>query len=189
MLSLVLASGVCNISSHNEALACRATVFYVIFESPRFVYATTAHAMQSVGAAAMTAATINCPYLTGCVSKAIWSISQHFMQLHKPASAAIFSCHCCALGDIPVLYRERTEASDFNAALYEHTQYLRRKKEAQQRRQAYESTADDNELGASSSSQSELSLKPGETITLKLGKVGHALQPVWSSPVLQLSLS
>ena len=72
------------------------------------------------------------------------------------------------------LCRERTQASDFNAALHEHTQYLRRKKEAQENRQAYESTADDGESGASSSSQSELSLKPGETITLKLAKVSHA---------------
>ena len=66
--------------------------------------------------------------------------------------------------------RERTEASDFNAALYEHTQYLRRTKEALEMREAYESTAD--ETGSSpSSSQSGFSLKPGETITLKLAKV------------------
>ena len=98
-------------------------------------------------------------------------------------------CYHCALSDIFVLYRERTQASDFNAALYEHTQYLRRKKEAQERRQAYESAAGDNELGASSSSssQSELSLKPGETIILKLAKVGHAFHPVWLSLVLQFS--
>ncbi|KAL0055203.1 hypothetical protein WJX82_008776 [Trebouxia sp. C0006] len=65
--------------------------------------------------------------------------------------------------------RERTEASDFNAALYEHTQYLRRKKEALEMREAYESTAD--EAGSlASSSQSSFSLKPGETITLKLAK-------------------
>ena len=95
-------------------------------------------------------------------------------------------CHRCALSDISVLYRARTEASDFNAALYEHAQYLRRKKEAQERRQAYESTAGHDELGASSSSQSELSLKPGETITLKLAKVSHAFQPVWLFHVLQL---
>ena len=71
-------------------------------------------------------------------------------------------------------FKERTQASDFNAALHEHAQYMRRKKEAQENRQAYESTADDGESGGSSSSQSELSLKPGETITLKLGKVSHA---------------
>ena len=95
-------------------------------------------------------------------------------------------CHRCAYSDISVLYRERTEASDFNAALSEHTQYLRRRKEAHQRRQAYESTAGGDELGASSSSQSELSLKPGETITLKLAKVSHAFQPVWILSVPQL---
>lgn len=75
----------------------------------------------------------------------------------------LFLLFCC---------RERTEASDFNAALYEHTQYLRRKKEAQERREAYESTNDDGEATAGSS-QSDLSLKPGETITLKLAKVSH----------------
>lgn len=66
--------------------------------------------------------------------------------------------------------RERTEASDFNAALYEHTQYLRRKKEALEMREVYESTADESGASASTS-QSDLSLKPGETITLKLAKV------------------
>ncbi|DBA88742.1 TPA: hypothetical protein ACH3X1_004162 [Trebouxia sp. C0004] len=70
---------------------------------------------------------------------------------------------------IGIGFRERTEASDFNAALYEHTQYLRRKKEALEMREAYESTAD--ETGSSASlSQSSFSLKPGETITLKLAK-------------------
>ena len=69
-----------------------------------------------------------------------------------------------------IVCRERTEASDFNAALYEHTQYLRRKKEALEMREAYESTAD--EAGSlASSSQSSFSLKPGATITLKLAKV------------------
>lgn len=70
---------------------------------------------------------------------------------------------------IGIGFRERTEASNFNAALSEHTQYLRRKKEATERRQAYESTTDDSEA-ARASPQSELSLKPGETITLKLAK-------------------
>jgi len=77
-----------------------------------------------------------------------------------------FACchqHC-------LICRERTEASDFNAALYEHTQYLRRKKEALEMREAYESTADETGSSASSS-QSGFSLKPGETITLKLAKV------------------
>ena len=69
--------------------------------------------------------------------------------------------------------RERTEASNFNEALYEHTQYLRRKKEAQERREAYESTNDDGDTVAGSS-QLDLSLKPGETITLKLAKVSCA---------------
>jgi hypothetical protein len=49
-------------------------------------------------------------------------------------------------------------------------QYLRRKKEALEMREAYASTAD--ETGSSASlSQSGFSLKPGETITLKLAKV------------------
>lgn len=44
-----------------------------------------------------------------------------------------------------------------------------------ERRQAYESTADDSEA-AGGSTQSELSLKPGETITLKLAKVSRTFQ-------------
>ena len=90
------------------------------------------------------------------------------------------------LPDISVQYRERTEASNFNAALSEHVQYLRRKKEAIERRQAYESTADDSEA-AGASTQSELSLKPGETITLKLAKVSMhlwaCLITIWSAAV------
>lgn len=84
---------------------------------------------------------------------------------------------------IGVGFRERTEASDFNAALHEHTQYLRRKKEALQMRETYNSTAD--EPGSSDSdSQSELSLKPGETITLKLAK-SQLSPPATAHPALQ----
>lgn len=96
------------------------------------------------------------------------------MQLHKPAAISVSLATLALCLNFLSLCRERTQASDFNAALHEHTQYLRRKKEAQENREAYESTANDGESGASSSSQSELSLKPGETITLKLAKVNQA---------------
>lgn len=84
---------------------------------------------------------------------------------------------------IGIGFRERTEASDFNAALYEHTQYLRRKKEALEMRAAYESSAESAE-GAASTSQSDFSLKPGETITLKLAKAKLTSTHV-STPALQ----
>lgn len=86
---------------------------------------------------------------------------------------------------IGIGFRERTEASDFNAALYEHTQYLRRTKEALEMREAYESTAD--ETGSSvSSSQSGFSLKPGETITLKLAKTQLSPPASGSQPLPRL---
>ena len=68
-----------------------------------------------------------------------------------------------------ILCRERTDASDFNAALYEHTQYLRRKKEASEMREAYTASVEDSN-GTASTSQTDMSLKPGETITLKLAR-------------------
>ena len=83
---------------------------------------------------------------------------------------------CCSKWQ--VCCRERTQASDFNAALYEHTQYLRRKKEALEMRAVYESSAESAE-GAAGASQSDFSLKPGETITLKLAKVSPWLSRLY----------
>ena len=62
--------------------------------------------------------------------------------------------------------RERTQASDFNAALHDHAQYLQRQKQAEERRAAYEAEAEASPSGAVSQN---LSLKPGETIRIKLG--------------------
>lgn len=70
---------------------------------------------------------------------------------------------------IGIGFRERTEASDFNAALYEHTQYLRRKKQAAEMHEAYTARADAQD-GSAETSQTDMGLKPGETITLKLAK-------------------
>ena len=87
--------------------------------------------------------------------------------------------------------REREQASNFNTALYEHTQYLRRKKEAQEMRQAYESAASgdaEDAAAGSTAPQQDLSLKPGQTLKLKLSTVGscHIQLPhgVWSMPAL-----
>ena len=49
-------------------------------------------------------------------------------------------------------------------------QYLRRKKEATEMREAYKTNAEGPD-GTASTSQTDMSLKPGETITLKLAKV------------------
>ena len=62
--------------------------------------------------------------------------------------------------------RERTQASDFNAALHDHGQYLQRQKQAEERRAAYEAVAEASPSGAVSQ---DLSLKPGETIRIRLG--------------------
>ena len=73
--------------------------------------------------------------------------------------------------------RERTQASDFNAALHDHQQYLRRQKEAEERRAAYEGGPEASTAG-SFTPQQDLALKPGETIRLRLaGKVGLLLVP------------
>lgn len=50
------------------------------------------------------------------------------------AQAAACAVLCCA----PWLRRERAEASNFNAALYEHGQYLKRKRVAEARRKEFE---------------------------------------------------
>ncbi|DBA88741.1 TPA: hypothetical protein ACH3X1_004162 [Trebouxia sp. C0004] len=85
----------------------------------------------------------------------------------------LWSLLSTAQGTLPsglrTLYPKGMPSLALASALYEHTQYLRRKKEALEMREAYESTAD--ETGSSASlSQSSFSLKPGETITLKLAK-------------------
>jgi Protein of unknown function (DUF1681) len=66
--------------------------------------------------------------------------------------------------------RERPQASDFNAALHEHVQYLRRKREAEAMRQNYSGD------GGEESGQAHVnySLKPGETIHLNLKPVRSA---------------
>ena len=91
-----------------------------------------------------------------------------------------FLQQACALW---CLIREREQASNFNTALYEHTQYLRRKKEAAEMRQAYESSASsDADDAASTTPQQDLSLKPGQTLKLKLSNV----RSFTMSPLLHL---
>ncbi|KAK9838777.1 hypothetical protein WJX74_003226 [Apatococcus lobatus] len=75
-------------------------------------------------------------------------------------------------------FREREQASNFNTALYEHSQYLRRKKEAAEMRQAYESAASsDADDAAPSLPVQDLSLKPGQTLKLKLSNSKLAGDP------------
>ena len=67
--------------------------------------------------------------------------------------------------------RERGQASDFNAALDDHLQYLRRQKEAARMKAEYDAgaSASDAEAGSSSGGPSgDLALKPGETIKVAL---------------------
>ena len=62
-------------------------------------------------------------------------------------------------------FRERTQSSDFNAAIDEHRQYLRRKKEAD----AYK-----EQFAASAEAQKDYSLKEGEKITIQIKKSPNA---------------
>lgn len=64
--------------------------------------------------------------------------------------------------------RQRTQASDFNAALYEHTQRVQRAKKAAQLREQYEGTDEEGQLRGA---LQDYSLRPGETITLSIPKV------------------
>lgn len=75
-------------------------------------------------------------------------------------------------------FRERNQASDFNAALDDHLQYLRRKKEAARMKAEYAAAAaaDKNGSGGGGSDSGgnlsgpswDLALKPGETIKVAL---------------------
>lgn len=74
--------------------------------------------------------------------------------------------------------RAREQASDFNAALADHLQALRRAKEAERMRQQYEAAAKERTAGSTSSSSqssSQFSLKPGETLTINLKPVSWAV--------------
>lgn len=78
------------------------------------------------------------------------------------------------------------QASDFNAALHEHLRFLQRMRQAAQQTAAYEEAARrrasldqpgsaSGESDGSQLPQTDFALKPGETITLKLGKVRHLI--------------
>ncbi len=82
--------------------------------------------------------------------------------------------------------REREQASNFNTALYEHTQYLRRKAEAFEMRQAYES-ADANVADTEFAlPRQDLSLKPGQTLKLKLSNVRATMKQTQPAAVPSL---
>eukprot|EP00891_Asterochloris_glomerata_P004843 jgi/Astpho2/4843/Aster-05779 len=73
----------------------------------------------------------------------------------------------------PLPSRDRAQASDFNAALHEHAQHLRRKQEALEMRAAFESSQGQDTDGTVEGAggrkfQTNFSLKEGETLTLKL---------------------
>ena len=62
-------------------------------------------------------------------------------------------------------FRERMQASDFNAAIDEHRQYLRRKKEADAYKKQFSSSAE---------ASKDYSLKEGEKITIQIKKSPNA---------------
>jgi hypothetical protein len=75
--------------------------------------------------------------------------------------------------------RTRGDASDFTAALDDYRQYLRRKAAAEAMRAEYEAAEPSAEEGGTGSSSAagpslDLSLKPGQKITLKLSGVSSA---------------
>ena len=82
--------------------------------------------------------------------------------------------------------RERMQASDFNAALHEHLRYLQRLRQAAERSAAYEAAALRRSTSGAGGAeeeppglpQTDFALKPGETITLKMGLVSGYAFPV-----------
>jgi hypothetical protein len=72
---------------------------------------------------------------------------------------------------ICTMRRDRSHATDFTAALSDHMGYLRRQQEARQMQEAYRA-AQDGQQGPNLPTL-DFSLKPGETVSLKLAdKVG-----------------
>lgn len=75
---------------------------------------------------------------------------------------------------IGIGFRERSEASDFNAALHEFMQYIKRKRTAEAMRHAYEERLQAAASDGSAQSSGELaptadySLKEGESLTLRI---------------------
>ncbi|KAI7835318.1 hypothetical protein COHA_004710 [Chlorella ohadii] len=77
---------------------------------------------------------------------------------------------------IGVGFRERSEASDFNAALHEFLQYIKRKRTAEAMRHAYEERLQSQASAGSESSEAasplaplpDLSIKEGETLRLRI---------------------
>jgi hypothetical protein len=77
---------------------------------------------------------------------------------------------------IGVGFRERSEASDFNAALHEFLQYIKRKRAAEAMRHAYEERLQSQASAGSESSEAasplaplpDLSIKEGETLRLRI---------------------
>lgn len=80
------------------------------------------------------------------------------------------------------------DASDFTAALDDYRQYLRRKQEAEQLRQEFDSlqppggsnssgseaAVEGGDAGSSGAQQKDFSLKPGETLHIKLSSVSSS---------------
>lgn len=69
-----------------------------------------------------------------------------------------------------LLGRDRGQASDFTAALDDHRQYLRRKRQAEELRQKFVSEEGEGEAGTPQQ-VADYSLKPGETIRISLSNV------------------
>jgi hypothetical protein len=77
-------------------------------------------------------------------------------------------------------FRERTQASDFNAAIDEHRQYLRRKMEAE----AYK-----DQFAGSAEATKDYSLKEGEKITIQIKKSPNAKGAISASEKLKKRMS
>lgn len=67
--------------------------------------------------------------------------------------------------------RAREEASDFNAALADHLQSIRRAQDAIRLRQEYETKSAERKATADGSIPSDLALEPGQTMTLSIKAV------------------
>lgn len=69
-------------------------------------------------------------------------------------------------------FRERSDASDFNAALHEYEHYMGRQSVAQQMRLAHESSDNVNSEPSPEPSSSQYALQPGQTMRLGLNVNG-----------------
>ena len=78
--------------------------------------------------------------------------------------------------EIPQRFRERSHATDFNAALSDHIGYLRRAREAREMQEAFEAAQSGQE--GPNLPTLDFRLKPGETVSLKLADKVYIAPPL-----------